>query len=103
MKQTSTNTEVSLQEEGRESSSFSNKQLKYRSLPKSYPTVWSPNKQTEVIGALIKKYKLRINLLPQKSGPKGQVLKEEGIDRLTEFLDRGDISYITPGRKDLKL
>ena len=55
MKQTNTNTEVSLQEEGRESSSFSNKQLKYRSLPKSYPTVWSPNKQTEVIGALIKK------------------------------------------------
>ena len=66
MKQTSTNTEVSLQEEGRESSSFSNKQLKYRSLPKSYPTVWSPNKQTEVIGALIK----CTYLLPQKSGPK---------------------------------
>ena len=34
-KQTSTSAEVSLQEEGRESSSFSNKQSKYRSLPKA--------------------------------------------------------------------
>ena len=100
-KQTNTSTEVSLQEEGRESSSFSNKQSKYRSLSKvekALPS--SPNKRREVVGALAKKYKLRINLLPQKPGPKAQILKEKEIDWLTEFLDRGDISYITPSRKD---
>ena len=53
-----------------------------------------------MVGALAKKYKLRINVLPQKPGPKAQVLKEEEIEWLTEYLDRGDISYITPGRKD---
>ena len=56
----------------------------------------SPNKRTEVVGATAKKYKLRINLLPQKPGPKAQVLKEEEIDWLKQFLDNGDISYITP-------
>ena len=44
-KQTSTSTEVSLQEEGRESSSFSNKQSKYRSLSKAEKGLpSSPNK-----------------------------------------------------------
>ena len=60
----------------------------------------SPNKQTEMVGLLAKKYKLRINLLPQKPGAKAQVLKEEETDWLKEFLDRGDISYIIPGNKD---
>ena len=100
-KQISASPEVSLQEEGRECSSFSNKQSKYRSLSKAEKALpSSPNERTEVVGALAKKYKLRINLLPQKPGPKAQVLKEEEIDWLTEYLDRGDISYITPGRKD---
>ena len=80
-KQTSTSAEVSLQEEGRESSSFSNKQSKYRSLPKAQKALLSgPNKRTEVVGALAKKYKLRINLIPQKPGPKAQVLKDKEID-----------------------
>ena len=60
----------------------------------------SPNKQTEMVGALVKKCKLRISLLLQKPRPKSQVLKEEEIEWLTEYLDRGDIIYITPGRKD---
>ena len=100
-KQTSTSAEVSLQEEGKESSSFSNKQSKYRSLLKAEKALLSsPNKRTEVVGALAKKYKLRINLIPQKPGPKAQVLKDKEIDWLTEFLDHGDISYITPGCED---
>ena len=100
-KQTSTSTEISLQEEGREFSSFSNKQSKFQSLSKTEKAFQSSlNKRREVAGALAKKYKLRINLLPQKSGPKAEVLKEEEIDWLTEFLDLGDISYITPVRKD---
>ena len=61
---------------------------------------WSPNNRTKVVGVLAKKCKLRIILLPQKSRPKTQVLKEEEIDWLTEFLESGDISYITPGLKD---
>ena len=100
-KQINACTEVSLQEEGKESSTFSNKQSKYRSLlkvEKALPS--SPNKQTEVVGALVKKYKLRINLLPKKPGRKTQVQKEEEIDWLIEYLDHGNISYITPGCKD---
>ena len=55
-KQNSTSTEVSLQEKGRESSSFSNKQSKYRNLSKAEKALpSSPNKQTEVVGALAKK------------------------------------------------
>ena len=88
-------------EEGRESSSSSNEQSKFQSLSKAEKALpSSPNKRAEVVGALAKKYKLKINLLPQKPGPKAQVLKKEKIDWLTEFLDRRDISHITPGRKD---
>ena len=100
-KYTSTSTEVSLQEEGRESSSFSNKQSKYRSLSKAEKALpSSPNNRTEAVRLPGKKYKLRINLLLQNSGPKSQVLKEEEIEWLSEFLDDGDFSYITPDRKD---
>lgn len=62
----------------------------------------SPNKQTEVIGALATKYQLRINLCPQKPGPKAVELSHEENDWLEQFLDQGDMSYITPGRKDHK-
>ena len=94
MKKTSASTEVYLQEGGRESSSFSNKQSKAE---KALPS--SPNKWTEVVRALAKKHKLQINLLPQKPRPKAQVLKEKQIDWLREFLGRGEISYINPGCK----
>ena len=100
-KQTSTSTEVSLQEEGREWSSFSNEQSKFRNLSKAEKALpSSPNKRPKVVEALAKKCKLRINILPQKPGPKVQVLNEKKIDWLTEFLDCGSISYITPGLKD---
>ena len=99
-KYTSTSTEVSLQEEGRESSSFSNKQSKYRSLSKAEKALpSSPNNRTEAVRVPAKKYKLRITLL-QNPGPKSQVLKEEEIEWLSEFLDHGDFSYITPDWKD---
>ena len=79
-KQISASTEVSLQEEGRESSSFSDKQSKYRSLSKAAKALpWSANKQTEVVGALAKKYKLRINLLPQKPDQKLKYLKKKRL------------------------
>ena len=49
-KQTSTSTEVSLAEEGREYSSFSNKQSKYRILSKVEKALPSnTNKRTEVV------------------------------------------------------
>ena len=79
-KQISASTEVSLQEEGRESSSFSDKQSKYRSLSKAAKALpWSANKQTEVVGALANKYKLRINLLPQKPDQKLKYLKKKRL------------------------
>ena len=80
-KYTSTSTEVSLQEEGRESSSFSNKQSNYRSLSKAEKALpSSPNNLTEAVRVPAKKYKLRINLLLQNPGPKSKVLKEKEIE-----------------------
>ena len=73
-KYTSTSTEVLLQEEGRESSSFSNKQSKYRSLSKAEKSLESsPNNRIEAVRVPAKKYKLRINLLLQNPGPKSSI------------------------------
>ena len=73
-KYTSTSTEVLLQEEGRESSSFSNKQSKYRSLSKVEKSLESsPNNRIEAVRVPAKKYKLRINLLLQNPGPKSSI------------------------------
>ena len=76
-KQTSSSTDVSLQEEGRESSSFSNKQSKYRSLSKvekALPS--SPNKRTEVVGTLPKKYKNWFS--PPKAWTKSSSIEKRG-------------------------
>ena len=81
-------------------SNFSSKQSKFRSLSraeKALPN--SPNKKKEVVGALAKKNSLRI-AMTKKPGRKTTELNPEEEEWLHEFLDRGDISYINPGRKD---
>ena len=58
----------------------------------------SPNKKKAVVASLCKKFQLRI--VPQNRGRKKQELNEDEIAWLTEFLDRPDVSLITPGKND---
>ena len=64
---------------------------------KGLPT--SPNKRKEIIGTLAKKYQMRI-VLKEKRGRKHRDLNEDQEHWLVEFLERSDISYINPGKKD---
>ena len=80
-------------------SSFSTKQSRCRSLiraEKGLPT--SPNKRKEIIGTLAKKYEMRIVM--GKRGRKHQDLDEDQQYWLIEFLERSDMTYINPGKKD---
>ncbi|XP_066916722.1 uncharacterized protein [Clytia hemisphaerica] len=81
-------------------SAFSSKQSKYRSLKRAEINLPnSPNKKMEVIGSLAKKYKLR-NALSKKKGRKYEDLSEEQVEWLKDFLERSDMTYINPGKKD---
>ena len=59
----------------------------------------SPNKKAEVIQRLTTKYKLRINL-KENRGRRRKELNEDKKISLIEFLNRSDIMYTNPGRKD---
>ena len=59
----------------------------------------SPHKKAEVVERLATKYKLRINLQQNRGRPRRELNEEEKIC-LIEFLNRSDISYTNPGRKD---
>ena len=58
-----------------------------------------PNKKAEVIQKLATKYQLRVNLKETRGRPCKELVEEEKI-WLIEFLNRSDISYTNPGRKD---
>ena len=64
-----------------------------RSLPSS------PLKRVEVIGTLAKKFNPRI-AVPNKSGRKKNKLSEEEEEWIENLLERSDITYSTPGRRD---
>ena len=53
----------------------------------------------EVIGRLAEKYKMRI-ALALKRGRKYEDLASEQIEQLKKFLDKLDMIYINPGKKD---
>ena len=84
------------------SSSFTTKQSKFRSVSraeKALPN--SPNKRKEVVGALSEKFPFQLRIkMKNKPGPKKCELTSEEEDWLHDFLNRGDISYVTPGRAD---
>jgi len=83
-----------------ESSAFSTKQSRYRSLRKAEEGLpKSPNKKMEVIGSLAKKYQMRI-ALSKKKGRKCEDLSEEQVEWLREYLERPEMTYINPGKKD---
>ena len=52
----------------------------------------------EVIGSLAKKYKISTTL--SKKGRKYKYLNEEQTDQLKELMDRSDMTYTDPGKRD---
>ena len=83
-----------------EESAFSTKQSRARSLKRAEDGLpSSPNKKMEVIGSLAKKYKMRIALC-RKRGRKYEDLSEEEVKWLKNYLERPEMTYINPGKKD---
>ena len=77
-------------------SSFSCKQTLHRSLSRADSHL---PKSLHKIQRLATKHKLRINLKEKRGRPPKELTEREKI-WLLEFLDRSDISYTNPGRKD---
>ena len=83
-----------------ETSAFLTKQSRARSLKRAEEGLpISPGKKMEVIGSLAKKYKMRI-ALSKKQGRKYEDLSEEEVTWLKDFLERPEMTYINPGKKD---
>jgi len=83
------------------STSFSTKQAKARSISRAEKALpQSPRKKNEILGSLAQKYKLRIVMEKKKTGRKAIVLTDEEKKWIVESLDRGDLTYVNPGRKD---
>ena len=81
--------------------SFTHKAIKNRSLSKAQQALpKSPRKRNEIIGSLVNKFHLRVAFAPKKAGRKRIDLTEEERKWLIEFLDRPDMTYTTPGRRD---
>jgi len=57
------------------------------------------SKKMEVIGSLAKKYKMRI-ALATKRGRKYEGLNEEEVEWLKNYMERPEMTYINPGKKD---
>ena len=82
------------------STSFSNSAVKSRiikKVEKSLPK--SPRRKKKVIKSLASKFNVKVKLT-QKVGRKKNELTEQENQWLVEFLNRPDISYTTPGRRD---
>ena len=83
------------------SSSFSNNAVKGRSLKRACDALpKNPQQRSEIVQTLKKKFDLRINLSTKKPGRPGNELCDDEIDWLSEFMERPDITYTNPGRRD---
>ena len=83
------------------STSFSTKQAKARSISRAEKALpQSPRKKNEILCSLAKKYKLRIVMSKKKSGRKATELTDEEKQWIVDNLDRADLTYVNPGRKD---
>ena len=81
-------------------SAFSTKQIFGRGVHKTKRSLpFSPRKKAEVIETLAKKFNLRI-AGHNKSGRKKNELSEEKEEWIENFLERSDITYATPRRRD---
>ena len=82
-------------------STFLQAHIKPRSIQKIAKTLpKSPRKRKEVISALSNKFKLRITPTQSKTGRPQNELTESEKKWLKNFLDKPDITYVNPGRKD---
>ena len=96
-----TATAANLVIEQNDDSSFSQAHIRSRSIQKVAKTFpKSPRKCKEVISALENKFKLRINPNQSKAGRPKKELTESEKEWLKNFLDKPDIIYVIPGRKD---
>ena len=91
----------SLNSSSSSTSSFSNKAVKGRSLKKAFDALpKSPRKRSEIVKSLLKKFNLHINIATKKPGRPINELSADEIERLLEFMERPDVTYTNPGRKD---
>ena len=91
----------SLNSSSSSTTSFSNKAVKGRSLKKVGDALpKSPRKRSEIVQSLSKKFNLRINLATKKLGRPVNELSADEIEWLLEFMERPDVTYTNPGRKD---
>ena len=80
--------------------SFSNSAIKSRTIKrveKALPQ--SPRRKSEVIKTLASKFNVKVKFC-EKVGRKNNVLSDLEQQWVEEFLNRADISYTTPGRRD---
>ena len=86
--------------ENRRNSSFTTKQTMHRSLSRADSHLpKSPHKKAEIIQKLPSKYSLRIEMKENRGRPRKDLSEEQKL-WMIEFLNRGDITYTNPGRKD---
>ena len=96
----STSPQTTIARVSKESSAF-----KYRSTKQRYVRkvekylLKSSGKQREVLHEITNKFCVRFDF-KAKRGKKKDKLSDEELKSLKEFLDRPDISYMNPGRKD---
>ena len=82
-------------------SAFSQAHIRSRSIQKVAKTLpKSPRKRKEVISALANKFKLRIKPTQSKAGRPKNELTESEKEWIKNYLDKTDIIYVTPGRKN---
>ena len=96
-----TTTAANLVTEQNDDSAFSQTHIRSRSIQKVAKTLpKSLRKRKEVISALANKFELRIKPTQSKAGRPKNELTESEKEWLKNFLDKPDITYVTPGRKD---
>ena len=83
-----------------DSSVFTTRQSLNRSMIRAEHLPKSSRKKTAVLSNLAKKYELRINLNGNKRGRKAKMMTQEQEHWLFEVLERSDMTYMNPGRKD---
>ena len=83
-------------------SAFSNRSIRSRSLLRAERNLpKSPRKKTEIVTALVEKFELRVKPIENANLGRPKIELSDAQNKwLLNFLDRSDLSYTTPGRKD---
>ena len=96
-----TATAANLVTEQNDDSAFLQAHIRSKSIQKVAETLPKiPRKHKEVISASATKFKLRIKPTQLKAGRPKNEMTESEKEWLKNLLDKPDITYVTPGRKD---